>query len=295
MKLLKDGHRLDVPEDRRGARTLAPDERLRVLHLITNSLPHTQSGYSLRTHNILDRASGPRHRLHRPDAHGLPGDGRQAMVRGRGRGGRDPPYHRTLPAVLGATPEARLQQEVEEALRLVREFQPHVLHATTDYRNGLVAQSVSEATGIPWMFEVRGLMEQTWIASHRGEDARAAAEHSEKVRRIIATESSLARDAAADRDPLPHDCRCSSRIAACAGEQISLMPNGVDASLLAESRSPAQARKELEQCLPLRGACRRCRERPHRLRRSRHPPPGGRRRSSRTLPSRSRSRINCMS
>src|SRR5699024_11598368 len=63
------------------------------------------------------------------------------------------------------------------------------------YRNGLVARAVSEASGIPWLFEVRGLMEQTWIASHRSAEGRATAERSEKVRRIIATESGLAREA----------------------------------------------------------------------------------------------------
>src|SRR5699024_12012312 len=65
------------------------------------------------------------------------------------------------------------------------------------YRNGLVARAVSEASGIPWLFEVRGLMEQTWIASHRSAEGRATAERSEKVRRIIATESGLARGAPA--------------------------------------------------------------------------------------------------
>ena len=54
LELLRRGHRLRIPS---GTRHVSPCPRegdeLRVLHLITNSLPHTQSGYSLRTHRIL--------------------------------------------------------------------------------------------------------------------------------------------------------------------------------------------------------------------------------------------------
>ena len=55
---------------------------------------------------------------------------------------------------------------MERALELVDEFRPHVIHATTNYYNALVAQAVSAATGLPWVLEMRGLMEKTWIASH---------------------------------------------------------------------------------------------------------------------------------
>lgn len=248
LTLLEDGHRLAV-RDRIDRRTPSrPGERLRVLHLITNSLPHTQSGYSLRTHNILTGL-----RDHGIDSVALTRTGYPVMVGKLWCADEDIVdgirYHRTLPAVLGSTPEARLQQEVDEALRLVQEFRPHVIHATTDYRNGLVAQAVSEATGIPWLFEVRGLMEQTWIASHRGEEGRTAAEHSEKVRRIIAAESGLAREASA----VVTLSRTMADVLEARGvrrERISLMPNGVDATLLAESRSPSAARRELEAGLP---------------------------------------------
>src|SRR5699024_8756696 len=248
LSLLDDTHRLDERSELPHYAPAQPGERLRILHLITNSLPHTQSGYSLRTHNILTGL-----RDHGVDSLALTRTGYPVMVGRPWCADEDVVdgirYRRTLPSRLGATPEARLQQEVDEVLRLVQEFRPHVLHATTDYRNGLVARAVSEASGIPWLFEVRGLMEQTWIASHRTEEGRAAAGRSEKVRRIVATESGLAREAPAvvtlsrtmadvleDRGVLP--------------ERISLMPNGVDASLLEESFTPAEARTELSVGLP---------------------------------------------
>lgn len=132
---------------------------------------------------------------------------------------------------------------------LVDEFRPHVLHATTDYRNALVAQAVSEATGIPWLFEVRGLMEQTWIASHRIEELRQVAADSEKVRRIVEQESGLAREAGAVVT-LSRTMAETLNDRGVPAERMSLVPNGVDASLLEERLDPAEARAGLELQLP---------------------------------------------
>src|SRR5690606_18396231 len=90
------------------------------------------------------------------------------------------PYMRPVPSTLPPTPQGRLLAEVERALELVDELRPHVIHTTTNYHNALVAQAVSEATGIPWVLEVRGLMEQTWIASQETDEARARAAASQK-------------------------------------------------------------------------------------------------------------------
>lgn len=252
LELLADGRRLEVPS---AHATSAPSEGegLRVLHLITNSLPHTQSGYALRTHNILTAlaAQGIESlaltRTGYPVMVGKPLCEDEDLIDGIR-------YRRTLPAALGATPEERLDQEVDEALRLVDEFRPHVLHATTDYRNALVAQAVSAATGIPWIFEVRGLMEQTWIASHRSEATRAVAARSEKVRRIIEAEASLAREAGAV-------VTLSGTMAevleerGVPRERIVLVPNGVDDTLLEEDLTPAMARAELGGAIPDDSLC----------------------------------------
>ena len=252
LELLADGRRLRAPSTQ-GASAPSKGEALRVLHLITNSLPHTQSGYALRTHNILTAlaAQGIESlaltRTGYPVMVGKPLCEDEDVIDGIR-------YRRTLPATLGATPEERLDQEVTEALRLVDEFRPHVLHSTTDYRNALVAQAVSAATGIPWIFEVRGLMEQTWIASHRSEATRAVAARSEKVRRIIEAEASLAREAGAvvtlsDTMAEVLEERGVPR------ERIVLVPNGVDETLLEEHLTPAMARAELGGAIPDDALC----------------------------------------
>lgn len=244
LRLLKEGFRLQSQKRIGGLREPVTEERLRILHFLTNSLPHTQSGYALRTHHILTglRQQGIESlaltRTGYPVLVGKPLCADEDTIDGIR-------YRRTLPRRLGSTPEERLQQEADEALRIVSEFRPHVLHATTDYRNALVAQAVSAATGIPWVFEVRGLMEQTWVASHRSEGSRAAAAHSEKVALIQAAERRLALSA----DAVVTLSRTMADVLEARGipeDRITLVPNGVDMALLAEDLSPAQARGQLE-------------------------------------------------
>lgn len=249
LDLLADGRRLHLPAvDSEELSPPTEDGPLRILHLLTNSLPHTQSGYALRGHNILTSlaAQGIESlaltRTGYPVMVGKPFCENEDVVDGIR-------YRRTLPATLGATPEERLDQEVDEALRLVAAFRPHVLHATTDYRNALVAQAVSAATGIPWILEVRGLMEQTWIASHRSSETRKVAARSEKVQRIVAAEASLAREAGA----VVTLSRTMADILVERGvpeRQITLVPNGVDETLLDEQLTPAEARAALTLDIP---------------------------------------------
>lgn len=141
----------------------------RVLHLLTNSLPHTQSGYAQRSHSILmaQQAAGwetlALTRLGYPLLVGKLGAGQEDLIDGVR-------YRRLLPVRLAATPAGRLQQQAEETLRVAREFRPSVIHTTTHYVNGLVARAVAESLGIPWVYEVRGQLADTW-ASTRGPEA----------------------------------------------------------------------------------------------------------------------------
>lgn len=247
LDLLEEGFRL--PVEAGSATTEQGAERgLRVLHLITNSLPHTQSGYAVRTHNILTalRERGVESialsRTGYPVMIGKPFCEDEDVIDGIR-------YRRTLPRALGSTPQDRLEQEVSEAILIVDEFRPNVIHATTDYRNALVAQAVSIATGIPWILEVRGLMEQTWIASHQNEASRLAASASEKVARIVATESSLAQEASAVVTLSRSMAEVLERRGVPA-ERVTLVPNGVDETLLDENLSVIEARARLEVDLP---------------------------------------------
>lgn len=136
----------------------------RVLHLLTNSLPHTGSGYAQRSHSILlaQQEAGREvlavTRLGYPVQVGKIMAAAEDIVDGV-------KYRRLIPAKLAPTPDARLQQEAEELLKVALEFRPEVLHTTTHFTNGLVVGAVAAALGIPWVYEVRGQLADTWAST----------------------------------------------------------------------------------------------------------------------------------
>lgn len=250
-RLLQPGFRLRAPRSGPAGPppVCGPEEQMRVLHVLTNSLPHTQSGYSLRSHRILRALKDAG-----VESVALTRTGYPVMIGAITAADEDVVdgirYRRCLPPRLGATQEERLAQQVAEALEIVRELRPHVIHTTTPYPNALVAQAVSEATGIPWVYEVRGLAEQTWIASHSVGEERAAAASAQKVQLIAAREGELAREA--------HAVVTLSRTMADELEArgvdpaaITLVPNGVEPGLFFGLATTEEARARLR--LYLRG------------------------------------------
>ena len=54
---------------------------------------------------------------------------------------------------------------VAQTLTIAEDFRPTVLHTTTNYSNALVTEAVARTLGLPWVYEVRGQLERTWLAS----------------------------------------------------------------------------------------------------------------------------------
>lgn len=150
-RLLNSGHLLEHPLSLQ-LRTSSPDRSIersatggpgatspspapRVLHVLTNSLPHTTSGYSLRSHRILcalrDRGveSVAMTRTGYPVMVGVPWARDVDVVEGI-------EYRRVLPNRLGPTQEHRLLHQVAEVVRAAEELRPDVIHSTTNYTCG---------------------------------------------------------------------------------------------------------------------------------------------------------------
>ncbi|WP_256212508.1 glycosyltransferase family 4 protein [Arthrobacter sp. yr096] len=147
-------------------------EPRRVLHLLTNSVPHTGSGYARRAHSILcaQQEIGWETlavtRLGYPVQIGALNARKRDVVDGVR-------YERILPASMAATMDGRLQQQASELLDIARDFRPSIIHTTTHFVNGLVAREVAKALDVPWVYEVRGQLADTW-ASSREEAARSS-------------------------------------------------------------------------------------------------------------------------
>lgn len=215
-----------------------------VLQLLTNSLPHTQSGYTVRSHAVLraQRDAGLS-----PTA--MTRVGYPVVVGGLAARGVDVvdgiAYHRALPATLAPTPDGRLAQQADALARLAADVRPSALQTTTHYPNAIVVREVAEALGLPWAYEVRGMLEQTWLASLGSDEARERAAASERYRLTREREAELASDA----DIVFTLAESMAGDLAERGvprQRIRLVPNGIDAALLERpSVDAADARARL--------------------------------------------------
>ena len=159
------------PARERESRSGVPrGEGLGVLHVVTNSLPLTQAGSTIRTQRVAraqrDLGWDARvvTRLGYPVTHGDLRSPDPQVVDGV-------PYHRLLPMVMPADEQLRGAYAAHLG-RLVDELRPDVLHAASDHVNAAVALEVGRARGLPVAYEARTFFEDTWLARHGGEDAR---------------------------------------------------------------------------------------------------------------------------
>ncbi|MBM7782537.1 glycosyltransferase family 4 protein [Arthrobacter tumbae] len=161
-----------------------------VLHVLTNSLPHTGSGYAQRSHSILTAQEALGWNVHAATRLGYPVQVGKLFAQDTDVL-NGVTYHRLIPARMPTGFDQRLQVQAEVLLDLALKIRPAVLHTTTHFVNGLVTRAVAEALGVPWVYEVRGQLADTW-ASVRGE----AAKSSERYNFFTEREAAMTRSAA---------------------------------------------------------------------------------------------------
>lgn len=209
-----------------------------VLHLLTNSLPHTGSGYAQRSHSILTSQLQLGWNVHAVTRAGYPVNvGRLLSASADVMDGVT--YHRILPARMPFGMDARLQLQAEEMLELALRLRPSILHTTTHFVNGLVTAAVAEALGIPWVYEVRGQLADTW-ASTRDNTATS----SERYLQFVAREAEMIQSADLVAT-IGSVMRAGIRAADSGNREILMLPNAVGEDFLAPPVEPARARTAL--------------------------------------------------
>ncbi|KQO01979.1 hypothetical protein ASF21_10600 [Arthrobacter sp. Leaf234] len=209
-----------------------------VLHLLTNSLPHTGSGYAQRTHSLLKAQAEAGWTVHAATRIGYPVQvGKLFAADVDVIDGVT--YHRLLPVPMSRGFDERLQQQADELLRLALDLEPSVLHATTPFTNGIVVEQVGRALGIPWVYEARGQLADTWASTRP-----AYVKASERYRLFTDREAQVMRNASLVvtlgeamrqgivRNGVPED-------------KILLSPNAVGDEYLDDPLPPAEARRSL--------------------------------------------------
>ena len=215
---------LVTPSPRR-APASAPDRGDAVLHLVTNALPETVAGYTVRTQGIARAQRARGLDVHVATRIGFPVT--KGHLDAAGRVTVDGvQHHRALPARLPLRADTALARDIELSARLVASLRPAVLHAHSNHVNAQVALALRERFGIPVVYEVRGFLEETWRSRSADPDAgstdaylwaRAAETQCLRAADVVVTLSEVMRAEIVDRGVDP--------------ARVTVVPNCVDRAL----------------------------------------------------------------
>jgi glycosyltransferase involved in cell wall biosynthesis len=217
-----------------------PPGASRVLHIVTDALPSTSAGYTVRTQEIAVAQLAASLEPHVVTRIGFPVtagaiDGRRLVtVDGV-------PYHRLLPWIMPGRMDTIAETHLRHAARLVRGLRPAVLHAASNYSNALIALALRDATRIPVVYEVRGFWEDTWLSRHaaapglsdsdRYRLSRALETHCMRAADLVVTLGEAMREEIVGRG--------------VAEDKVIIVPNGVSDEFLRPLPDIARLRKDL--------------------------------------------------
>ena len=164
-----------------------------VLIIATNSLPYTQSGYTLRTHETAKALVASGMEVQVVTRYGYP------LVIGE-RPVQDSEvvdgirYWRVLPRAFHPGVMQQIDFAVDRASTIAQSFHANIVLTTTDFHNAIVAQRVAARLGVPWIYEMRGEQEKTWLSKLPAAD-RQLARNSDKYLWTVRQEAKFAQDA----------------------------------------------------------------------------------------------------
>jgi len=221
----------------------------RSLYLLHSSLPWISNGYGTRSHGLLSAMKAAGMDVWGVTRLGFPVDfSKLHLDRAPERDQVDGVTYLRLPTsrypYLKTPLELYLRKYQEAVLALAGTYKPALLHAASNYVNGLVAVRAAEVLGIPSLYETRGLWEITRLS--REPEWEFSDEYTQSVR--LETEA----------------CRRASAVIAITGalkeylvrergipaDKIMVAPNGVDASRF----TPRPRDPQLETEFHLQGA-----------------------------------------
>jgi glycosyltransferase involved in cell wall biosynthesis len=226
---------------RAGRAGRAPHVPGRVLHLVTDALPTTSAGYTIRTHEIAlaQREAGLDPHVATPCGYPVT----QGRIDARRLVELDGvPYHRLLPWRMPGGPSAGPSARgLELAAALTRQLRPGVLHAASNYANARLALALRERNGLPVVYEVRGFWEDTWLSRYPDAAMRATSELYQRSR-ALETRCMLAADLVVT---LGEAMREEIAARGVPEEKILIVPNAVSAEFLRPLPDATTLREEL--------------------------------------------------
>lgn len=219
-----------------------------VLHVLKVSLPHRQSGYTVRTRYLLEGQLS--HDLQLSAATALdfpPPEQREALTEKAVEMVEGVTHHRLVRSSAQREPvDEYLHRWAQQLSLLVAEKQPELIHVHSGHRGfetAVVALSVAAAAGVPVIYEVRGFFEAMWTKEVE------LAEQGQWYRRRWETELRCM-SAAAAVVTLSESMKEDIVARGVPASKVFVVPNGVDTSLF----RPRPRRPELVRRWGLDGA-----------------------------------------
>lgn len=214
----------------------------KVLHFITNSLPHTNSGYSLRSHAVLKAmqsvgiASCAATRIGYPAVVGRFSEANPECVDGVD-------YYRLLPQSMSCSLEKQQETAIEQLIYIARETGAEAIHTTTGFENALIASRAAMVLEIPWVYEMRGEPERTWL-SKKPHHVQHVAKNSEYFRLAHRQEFEAAK-MASGVVVLSNIMKKNLVDRGIDERKIFVVPNGVNDNAFFSAETQSESRKEL--------------------------------------------------
>lgn len=196
-----------------------------VVHYLTNSLPYTNSGYTLRSQKAIQfqRAAGIKAvaitRLGYPLVIGSLPRKNEETIDGV-------TYRRMIPNSFPPSLFDRDAEAIKQLVTYCREVGAEAIHTTTDYTNAIIASEAAKTLQIPWVYEVRGELESTW-ASTRGIKATSS-----EFYRIAHEAETRAMQSASHVVVLSEIYRQNAIARGVSSEKITVIPNAIERSFL---------------------------------------------------------------
>jgi D-inositol-3-phosphate glycosyltransferase len=150
-----------------GLRRAGEPLRGRAVHLLNNSLPQLQAGYTVRAHRIA--TSQRDHGIDPVMVTKLGFPWRQGFADAPERDEVDGIPYVHVPDPGGDTifgTAERVERSVARTGPIVASLRPAVLHPTTPFDNAQVALTIARELDVPLVYEVRGFLEETWLSRH---------------------------------------------------------------------------------------------------------------------------------
>jgi len=173
-ELYKDSNLLDKIDfglDLTLDKNVQSDNQINVLYLTYSSIEYESYGYTVRTHNLLQNGSGEKYKLYGCTMYGYPYNRDTSYYDNRKPSDSTTIDDVTYIKLLDGTDNIYtnnlvdfLKKYVVSVIKLAHKLNVKVIHAASNFWNGIAAVYAAKYLGIKSMYEIRGFWDEATIA-----------------------------------------------------------------------------------------------------------------------------------